>query len=233
MVAMEHSAGYMYGCNLHTSNNMYIVCVDIFIWEDLVLFYNYCGKAFRDRFFFCEWLTLSLSLSLSLSSSTESVLQYDVDLQETDHLSFHGPAILELRDGELIVYRKDSRSEIVRWRLSHIRSFKAKKRLLTIYSGRYVRMWVKILILCIRVCMYLRTITFFFVRLCYCCRTVYEGKEWVPLCERERERDCLARDRTLSKFDQTIYTISIFGPQYTNINLSYSSVSIHAYRRYC
>ena len=68
--------------------------------------------------------------------SAEAVLQYDVELQESELLTFQGPAILELRDGELIVNRKDSHTEIVKWRLSHIRSFKAKKRLLTIFSGR-------------------------------------------------------------------------------------------------
>ena len=105
----------------------------------------------------CLKHSLCLSLSLSLSppppSSTlsrnsfvqftylplyfaEGSLQYEVDLQESELLTYQGPAILELIDGELIVNRKDNHSEIVKWRLSHIRSFKAKKRLLTIFSGR-------------------------------------------------------------------------------------------------
>lgn len=83
-------------------------------------------------------LSLSLFLSLlpTLYTITDGVLKYDVDLQETEHLPYKGPAILELREGELILSKLDGHSEIVRWRLSHIRSFKAKKRLLTIYSGR-------------------------------------------------------------------------------------------------
>jgi len=43
---------------------------------------------------------------------------------------------LEISDGELIVWTRDTCEEVTRWKLAHIRSFKAKKNLFTVYAGR-------------------------------------------------------------------------------------------------
>lgn len=43
--------------------------------------------------------------------------------------------MLEVRDGDLVVKTRDGAANLVRWKLAHIRSFKAKKDVLTVYSG--------------------------------------------------------------------------------------------------
>ena len=44
--------------------------------------------------------------------------------------------MLEVKDEELTVKTNDGSANLVRWKLAHIRSFKAKKDMLTVYSGR-------------------------------------------------------------------------------------------------
>ena len=61
--------------------------------------------------------------------------------------------MLEVRDEELTVKTNDGSTVIVSWKLAHIRSFKAKKDMLTVYSGRYITVCV-----CVRAC----------VRACVC-----------------------------------------------------------------
>ena len=51
-------------------------------------------------------------------------------------VSHHGPSVLELRDHDLIVWKSDTWDEVVRWKLNHLRSFKAKKYKLTIVAGK-------------------------------------------------------------------------------------------------
>ena len=69
---------------------------------------------------------------------TEEVLHYDVDLKPTPHLDYSGPCCLELRGDNLVVWTNDMGTQVARWKLAHIRSFKAKKNLLSIFAGRSV-----------------------------------------------------------------------------------------------
>lgn len=69
--------------------------------------------------------------------SAEPVLRYEVDLLESERLSYYGSCLLEVRDGSLVLLSAAEREEVVKWRLAHIRSFKAKKNILTITAGRF------------------------------------------------------------------------------------------------
>lgn len=44
--------------------------------------------------------------------------------------------MLVVKDEHLVVKTRDGAANLVRWKLAHIRSFKAKKDILTVYSGR-------------------------------------------------------------------------------------------------
>ena len=70
-------------------------------------------------------------------SHADGVLQYNVELYENQIVRYSGPCILEVRDGEITVWNRDTWEEVVSWNLAHIRSFKAKKHMLSIYPGRY------------------------------------------------------------------------------------------------
>ncbi len=65
----------------------------------------------------------------------ESTLQYEVEMLPNSILSYCGPAVLELRDHDLIIWKADW-DEVVRWKLNRLRSLKAKKNNLTILAGR-------------------------------------------------------------------------------------------------
>ena len=67
--------------------------------------------------------------------SSESVLHYELDLLDTDKLPYHGPCSLEVSPGELVLLTSNTQEEVVKWKLAHIRSFKAKKNTLTIFTG--------------------------------------------------------------------------------------------------
>jgi len=67
------------------------------------------------------------------------VLKYDVDLLPNGILSHEGPSVLEISHYELVVWNRPLTREIVRWKLNHLRSFRAKNKLLTVVSGKYVR----------------------------------------------------------------------------------------------
>ena len=66
----------------------------------------------------------------------EGTLQYEVDMMASSLVSYHGPAVLELRDHDLIIWRSENWDEVLRWKLNHLRSFKAKKHNLTIVAGK-------------------------------------------------------------------------------------------------
>ena len=51
-------------------------------------------------------------------------------------LQYAGRSLLEVRDEELMIKTSDGTANLVRWKLAHIRSFKAKKDTLTVFSGR-------------------------------------------------------------------------------------------------
>ena len=53
-------------------------------------------------------------------------------------LQYAGPSLLEVRDEELAIKTSDGTANLVRWKLAHIRSFKARKDTLTVFSGRSV-----------------------------------------------------------------------------------------------
>jgi hypothetical protein len=59
-----------------------------------------------------------------------------VELEPTPLVGYHGTAVLELRDHDLIVWKGETWDEVVRWKLNHLRSFKAKKHKLTIVAGK-------------------------------------------------------------------------------------------------
>lgn len=63
-------------------------------------------------------------------------MQYEVELEASPHLDYDGLAVLELRDHDLIAWKGETWDEIVRWKLNHLRSFKAKKHKLTIVAGK-------------------------------------------------------------------------------------------------
>ena len=71
--------------------------------------------------------------------TANKALQYFVEVTVGSRLQYAGPCMLEVKGEDLIVKTKDGTANLVRWKLAHIRSFKAKKDLLTIYSGRYAR----------------------------------------------------------------------------------------------
>ena len=71
--------------------------------------------------------------------TANKALQYFVEVTVSSRLQYAGPCMLEVKGEDLIVKTKDGTANLVRWKLAHIRSFKAKKDLLTIYSGRYAR----------------------------------------------------------------------------------------------
>lgn len=124
---------------LHSPQKNFILCLRTsphFVPMLYILSLHFIFNPSLPLFFNLHFSLTPLLPPPSFLHYTEGILQYNVELQETGHIPYQGAAILELRDGELILYRKDDFFEVVRWRLSHIRSFKAKKRLLTIYSGR-------------------------------------------------------------------------------------------------
>ena len=51
-------------------------------------------------------------------------------------VGYQGPSVLELRDHDLIVWQSETWDEVLRWKLNHLRSFKAKKHHLTIIAGK-------------------------------------------------------------------------------------------------
>ena len=67
---------------------------------------------------------------------TENVLQYEADLRVAPVLPYAGPCLLEIKKGEVIVWTRETFEEVIRWKLAHIRSFKAKKNLFTLHAGR-------------------------------------------------------------------------------------------------
>ena len=65
-------------------------------------------------------------------------LQYFVDVPVGSRLQYAGPSLLEVKDEELTLKTNDGTANLVRWKLAHLRSFKARKDTLTVFSGRYV-----------------------------------------------------------------------------------------------
>lgn len=63
-------------------------------------------------------------------------LQYFAEVPVGNRLQYAGACMLEVKDEELIIKTNDGSANLVRWKLAHIRSFKAKKDMLTVYSGR-------------------------------------------------------------------------------------------------
>lgn len=76
--------------------------------------------------------------ALCCCSFSEPVLRYEVELLECERLAYFGSCLMEVRDGCLVLLSAAEREEVVKWRLAHIRSFKAKKNILTITAGRSV-----------------------------------------------------------------------------------------------
>ena len=70
--------------------------------------------------------------------TANGALQYFVEVSVGSRLQYAGPCMLEVKDEDLTVKTKDGTANLVRWKLAHIRSFKAKKDVLTVYSGRSV-----------------------------------------------------------------------------------------------
>lgn len=81
-----------------------------------------------------EWTSCFNAVLFTRGAHGENLF-YEVDLYQSEQLEYHGPAYLELAEGFLIVWTGSTQEEVVRWKLSHIRSFKAKKSVLTIYTG--------------------------------------------------------------------------------------------------
>lgn len=78
---------------------------------------------------------LLLLMHFSLINA-EDTLQYEVEMMPSPLLPYHGPCVLELREHDLIIWKSDTWDEVVRWKLNHLRSFKAKKFKLTITAGK-------------------------------------------------------------------------------------------------
>ena len=68
--------------------------------------------------------------------SVGQVIQFNVEVWDSALLNYSGGGILEVRDGQLIVWSVGNHREVVRWKLGHIRSFKAKHNQLHIVAGR-------------------------------------------------------------------------------------------------
>ncbi len=68
---------------------------------------------------------------------TDGALQYQVDVEDAQ-LPYNGPSILEVKGDEIVVWTSSTHEQVVRWKLAHIRSFKAKRSTLVIYPGRWV-----------------------------------------------------------------------------------------------
>lgn len=68
-------------------------------------------------------------------TTANDALQYYVEVPVNSRLQYEGPCMLEVKDEELTVKTNDGSIIIVFWKLAHIRSFKAKKDMLTVYSG--------------------------------------------------------------------------------------------------
>ena len=69
---------------------------------------------------------------------TGHLIQFSVNVNKCAQFSYHGAGLLEIRDDQMIVWSQGEREEVVRWKLGHIRSFKAKLSILEIIAGRSV-----------------------------------------------------------------------------------------------
>lgn len=64
------------------------------------------------------------------------LIQFAVHINKCPQFAYHGYGILEVREDVLIVWSQGESEEVVRWKLGHLRSFKAKVGVLEIVAGR-------------------------------------------------------------------------------------------------
>ncbi len=69
-----------------------------------------------------------------------NIIQFAVHINKCPLFGYHGYGILEVREDTLIVWSQGESEEVVRWKLGHLRSFKAKTGVLEIIAGRYRKM---------------------------------------------------------------------------------------------
>lgn len=65
-----------------------------------------------------------------------NLIQFAVNIHKCSQYSYCGNGILEVRDDSLILWSQGETMEVVRWKLGHLRSFKAKSGVLEIIAGR-------------------------------------------------------------------------------------------------
>ena len=67
-----------------------------------------------------------------------NLIQFAVQVGKCPQFGYRGYGILEVREDNLIVWSQGENEEVVRWKLGHLRSFKAKIGVLEIIAGRQV-----------------------------------------------------------------------------------------------
>ena len=58
---------------------------------------------------------------------------------DSEKLPYAGPGILEVTEDQIVVWSQDRQEEVVRWKLRHIRMFKAKQDHFQVMAGRLER----------------------------------------------------------------------------------------------
>ncbi|CAI8034687.1 hypothetical protein GBAR_LOCUS19503 [Geodia barretti] len=82
-----------------------------------------------------EWMTCLNAVLFGKGNGPNGALQYFVDVPVGSRLQYAGPSLLEVKDEELTLKTNDGTANLVRWKLAHLRSFKARKDTLTVFSG--------------------------------------------------------------------------------------------------
>ena len=67
-----------------------------------------------------------------------NLIQFAIHINKCPQFGYHGHGILEVREDTLLVWSQGESEEVVRWKLGHLRSFKAKVGVLEIIAGRFV-----------------------------------------------------------------------------------------------
>lgn len=73
-----------------------------------------------------EWVFALNAVLFGKGSDGRNIVRFYIEVWSCPQFRYSGPGILEVRDDQVIVWSQNETCEVVRWKMGHIRSFKAK-----------------------------------------------------------------------------------------------------------